>query len=228
LLTVFQILTGEDWNSVMYNGIRSQGGTNGGGFIYCIYFVLLVLIGNYTLLNVFLAIAVDNLANAHDLNDAEQADKNEEKLKEEAKAKGLDPSTIDLTDPNKTQLLPWIRTPTKDKIWHENQQSFYPRDPTSPNEMNIQLGDQKANGSYLSSNLTAERKGQNYISFESDETGQRPDSEKGGHGKPVLPYSSMFIFAPTNGLIGGNGGSVRVCIGYFVPLNHPGQYVISG
>ncbi|KAL5967101.1 Voltage-dependent P/Q-type calcium channel subunit alpha-1A, partial [Taenia solium] len=46
LLTVFQILTGEDWNSVMYNGIRSQGGTNGGGFIYCIYFVLLVLIGN--------------------------------------------------------------------------------------------------------------------------------------------------------------------------------------
>ncbi|VUZ42011.1 unnamed protein product, partial [Hymenolepis diminuta] len=178
LLTVFQILTGEDWNSVMYNGIRSQGGTNGGGFIYCIYFVLLVLIGNYTLLNVFLAIAVDNLANAHDLNDAEQADKNEEKLKEEAKAKGLDPSTIDLTDPNKTQLLPWIRTPTKDKIWHENQQSFYPRDPTSPNEMNIQLGDQKANGSYLSSNLTAERKGQNYISFESDETGQRPDSEK--------------------------------------------------
>ena len=41
-----QILTGEDWNSVMYNGIRSQGGTNGGGFIYCIYFVFLVLIGN--------------------------------------------------------------------------------------------------------------------------------------------------------------------------------------
>lgn len=41
-----QILTGEDWNSVMYNGIRSQGGTTGGGFIYCIYFVLLVLIGN--------------------------------------------------------------------------------------------------------------------------------------------------------------------------------------
>lgn len=33
-----------------------------------------------TLLNVFLAIAVDNLANAHDLSDAEQADQNEEKL----------------------------------------------------------------------------------------------------------------------------------------------------
>ncbi|VDO01030.1 unnamed protein product [Rodentolepis nana] len=143
-----------------------------------------------TLLNVFLAIAVDNLANAHDLSDAEQADKNEEKMKEEAKAKGLDPNTIDLTDPNKARVLPWIRTPTKDNMW---------QDPTIANELSVQLGDQKANGNYLTSNLTSERKVQNYISFESDETGQRPDSEKGGHGKPVLPYSSMFLFAPTNG-----------------------------
>lgn len=30
LLTVFQILTGEDWNEVMYMGIESQGGTKTG------------------------------------------------------------------------------------------------------------------------------------------------------------------------------------------------------
>lgn len=30
LLTVFQILTGEDWNEVMYQGINSQGGTKSG------------------------------------------------------------------------------------------------------------------------------------------------------------------------------------------------------
>lgn len=30
LLTVFQILTGEDWNEVMYMGIESQGGTKSG------------------------------------------------------------------------------------------------------------------------------------------------------------------------------------------------------
>lgn len=63
LLTVFQILTGEDWNEVMYKAIFSQGGTEN-GMIYSIYFIILVLFGNYTLLNVFLAIAVDNLANA--------------------------------------------------------------------------------------------------------------------------------------------------------------------
>lgn len=81
LLTVFQILTGEDWNEVMYNGIQSQGGIRGGGMVYCSYFIVLVLFGNYTLLNVFLAIAVDNLANAQELTAAEEeADEEEEKV----------------------------------------------------------------------------------------------------------------------------------------------------
>ncbi|ETN78652.1 transporter, cation channel family protein [Necator americanus] len=48
-----KILTGEDWNEVMYLAIEAQGDT---------------------LLNVFLAIAVDNLANAQELTAAEEAD----------------------------------------------------------------------------------------------------------------------------------------------------------
>ncbi|RMB93772.1 hypothetical protein DUI87_29764 [Hirundo rustica rustica] len=55
IMTVFQILTGEDWNAVMYDGIKSQGGVKGG------------MVFLHTLLNVFLAIAVDNLANAQEL-----------------------------------------------------------------------------------------------------------------------------------------------------------------
>ncbi|XP_062269228.1 voltage-dependent N-type calcium channel subunit alpha-1B-like [Platichthys flesus] len=66
ILTVFQILTGEDWNAVMYHGIESQGGVRRGMFS-SVYFIVLTLFGNYTLLNVFLAIAVDNLANAQEL-----------------------------------------------------------------------------------------------------------------------------------------------------------------
>uniref|UniRef100_A0A8B9PQG7 Voltage-dependent N-type calcium channel subunit alpha n=1 Tax=Apteryx owenii TaxID=8824 RepID=A0A8B9PQG7_APTOW len=66
ILTVFQILTGEDWNAVMYHGIESQGGVRS-GMLSSIYFIVLTLFGNYTLLNVFLAIAVDNLANAQEL-----------------------------------------------------------------------------------------------------------------------------------------------------------------
>ncbi|XP_046803060.1 voltage-dependent calcium channel type A subunit alpha-1 [Lucilia cuprina] len=81
LLTVFQILTGEDWNEVMYQGIISQGGAKR-GMIYSVYFIVLVLFGNYTLLNVFLAIAVDNLANAQELTAAEEEQVEEDKEKQ--------------------------------------------------------------------------------------------------------------------------------------------------
>lgn len=42
--------------------------------IVSIYFIVLFICGNYILLNVFLAIAVDNLANAQELTAAEEAD----------------------------------------------------------------------------------------------------------------------------------------------------------
>ncbi|XP_067106473.1 voltage-dependent N-type calcium channel subunit alpha-1B [Osmerus mordax] len=96
ILTVFQILTGEDWNAVMYHGIESQGGVRRGMFS-SVYFIVLTLFGNCillrhpftglsqqvtlfpelrsrpdTLLNVFLAIAVDNLANAQELTKDEE------------------------------------------------------------------------------------------------------------------------------------------------------------
>ncbi|NP_001335573.1 Voltage-dependent calcium channel type A subunit alpha-1 [Caenorhabditis elegans] len=84
LITVFQILTGEDWNEVMYLAIESQGGIYSGGWPYSIYFIVLVLFGNYTLLNVFLAIAVDNLANAQELTAAEEADEKANEIEEES------------------------------------------------------------------------------------------------------------------------------------------------
>eukprot|EP00058_Branchiostoma_floridae_P016681 XP_002602169.1 hypothetical protein BRAFLDRAFT_97985 [Branchiostoma floridae] len=67
LLTVFQILTGEDWNEVMYTGIQS-------------YVILL---------NVFLAIAVDNLADADALTEAEEAAEAEKEAKKEEELKAL-------------------------------------------------------------------------------------------------------------------------------------------
>ncbi|CAF5194652.1 unnamed protein product [Rotaria magnacalcarata] len=90
LITVFQILTGEDWNEIMYNGIISQGGPNGKGMIYSLYFIILVLFGNYTLLNVFLAIAVDNLANAHELTKGEEEEQAAEEEKRQRETKDVE------------------------------------------------------------------------------------------------------------------------------------------
>ncbi|KAL1021394.1 hypothetical protein UPYG_G00012740 [Umbra pygmaea] len=81
LLTVFQILTGEDWNAVMYDGIMAYGGPFSSGMIVCVYFIILFVCGNYILLNVFLAIAVDNLADAESLNTAHKEEEEEKERK---------------------------------------------------------------------------------------------------------------------------------------------------
>ncbi|RZC43172.1 cacophony A, partial [Asbolus verrucosus] len=112
LITVFQILTGEDWNEVMYLGIEATGGHAGGGMWLSLYFIFLMLFGNYTLLNVFLAIAVDNLANAQELTAAEeeQAEENKEKqafeLEKEMEALQMDGSP---------KVIIYPPSPTKNK-----------------------------------------------------------------------------------------------------------------
>eukprot|EP00794_Sanderia_malayensis_P006217 gene6217-6933_t len=93
LVTVFQILTGEDWNAVMYVGIQSWGGIKDpSSIIAIIYFVALVIVGNYILLNVFLAIAVDNLADAENMTkyDEEKRKKKDAKLLKKLQRKKMD------------------------------------------------------------------------------------------------------------------------------------------
>uniref|UniRef100_A0A8C1KQ09 Voltage-dependent L-type calcium channel subunit alpha n=1 Tax=Cyprinus carpio TaxID=7962 RepID=A0A8C1KQ09_CYPCA len=80
LISVFQVLTGEEWDSIMYNGIMAHGGPQSPGILVSIYFIILYVCGNFVLLNVFLAIAVDNLAEAESLT-AAQKEKAEEKAR---------------------------------------------------------------------------------------------------------------------------------------------------
>jgi voltage-dependent calcium channel L type alpha-1D len=61
-ITIFQILTGENWNEVMNDTIVGCGGIESAkGSIASLYFVILILVGDFVILNVFLAIAVDCL-----------------------------------------------------------------------------------------------------------------------------------------------------------------------
>jgi hypothetical protein len=71
----------------MYTGMRSYGGGTLGGLV-SFYFIAVFIIGNYILLNVFLAIAVDNLADADSLsNDDDEEKKKKEAIKKSFKAK---------------------------------------------------------------------------------------------------------------------------------------------
>ncbi|XP_065166003.1 voltage-dependent calcium channel type D subunit alpha-1 isoform X4 [Atheta coriaria] len=96
LLTVFQILTGEDWNVVMYDGIQAYGGVGSFGILACIYFIILFICGNYILLNVFLAIAVDNLADAESLTAIEKEEEAAEA--EQGKSKSPTPTNDEEID----------------------------------------------------------------------------------------------------------------------------------
>ena len=55
-VTVFQVLSGENWNLVMYDGMRATSP------LMCIYFVSLIVIGQYILFNVFVAILLDSFS----------------------------------------------------------------------------------------------------------------------------------------------------------------------
>jgi Na+-transporting methylmalonyl-CoA/oxaloacetate decarboxylase gamma subunit len=57
-LAVFQIIIGENWNSVMYNHMLA------GGEVACIFFIGLVITGNIIMLNLFLAILLGNFERA--------------------------------------------------------------------------------------------------------------------------------------------------------------------
>lgn len=109
------------------------------------YFIILTLFGNYTLLNVFLAIAVDNLANAQELTAAEEEQEEEDR---------------------------------------EKQLQELEKEMEALHGDNVMRVDENAIATKAPKRAENKRK----IDVEIDENGP----------KPMLPYSSMFIFSPTN------------------------------
>ncbi|XP_078326084.1 voltage-dependent calcium channel type A subunit alpha-1-like isoform X14 [Crassostrea virginica] len=235
LLTVFQILTGADWNEVMYNGIRAHGIEEGDkkGMFYSTYFIILVVFGNYTLLNVFLAIAVDNLTNAQEMTAAEeeeevgrkehleevrqevhnqftdhsQRNKHEKELLEESS--GGQQVTVNICPPSPAN------NEENPKISNFNYISFS-KDSNHQNDLknNKNTANAVAKKSNISQNefdndgLDTENNDfvNNNIPRDSNNSEDPPpqapkQEEEGAFGsgpRPMLPYSSMFIFGPTN------------------------------
>jgi hypothetical protein len=54
--TVFQVLTTENWNSVLYDSMRNE---SIGYYVPVVYYVSWIFVGNFILLNLFLAILLD-------------------------------------------------------------------------------------------------------------------------------------------------------------------------
>nr|XP_035157129.2 voltage-dependent T-type calcium channel subunit alpha-1G isoform X22 [Callithrix jacchus] len=65
IVTVFQILTQEDWNKVLYNGMASTSSWA------ALYFIALMTFGNYVLFNLLVAILVEGFQAEGDANKSE-------------------------------------------------------------------------------------------------------------------------------------------------------------
>ena len=72
MVTIFQMMTGEDWNMVMYDGISATGG---GSFLY---FAIIVVIGNFLILNLFLTILLSGFEDEEEDPEVEKAAKRDE------------------------------------------------------------------------------------------------------------------------------------------------------
>ncbi|RTG85046.1 voltage-dependent calcium channel N type alpha-1B [Schistosoma bovis] len=207
----------------MYNGIRAQGGVTSGGAIYSVYFVLVMLssssisyiqfsinknnISAYenTLLNVFLAIAVDNLANAQELTEAEeeQAKLQEEShlAEESAEMRSATDAKNNSNNNNNNNNNGDVKNTQTGKLVNNYHKSNIHDTENSPNTI-------QGNANEMNKNRTGVQKDNfmfrhmtnlNFTSLESDDTARLQGSIQ-IQGKPVLPYSSMFIFAPTNAI----------------------------
>ncbi|XP_035254563.1 voltage-dependent T-type calcium channel subunit alpha-1I-like [Anguilla anguilla] len=97
IVTVFQILTQEDWNVVLYNGMASTSS------LAALYFVALMTFGNYVLFNLLVAILVEGFQAEGDANRSYSDDERSSINYEEAE-KQKDP--LHLSDPKICTLTP--------------------------------------------------------------------------------------------------------------------------
>ncbi|XP_015033625.2 voltage-dependent calcium channel type D subunit alpha-1 isoform X1 [Drosophila willistoni] len=177
LLTVFQIMTGEDWNAVMYQGIAAYGGVSSYGALACIYFIILFICGNYILLNVFLAIAVDNLADADSLSEVE---KEEEPHDENALKRSHSPTpTIDGEDDEHLSI-------DMDMEHHEMDEDKMDHETLSDEEVREMCEEEQEDShSEVSAHVTARPRRLSEVSMKKTK-------------KPIPRGSAFFIFSYTN------------------------------
>ncbi|KAI1238782.1 hypothetical protein IHE44_0011870 [Lamprotornis superbus] len=192
LLTVFQILTGEDWNSVMYDGIMAYGGPSFPGMLVCIYFIILFICGNYILLNVFLAIAVDNLADAESLTSAQKEEEEEKERKKLART----------ASPEKKQELE--KTAVEEETKEEKiELKSITADGESPPATKINVDDYQPNENEEKSPYpTTEAPAEEDEEEPEMPVGPRPRPMSELHLKekavPMPDASAFFIFSPNN------------------------------
>ncbi|KAE9253486.1 hypothetical protein PF002_g3305 [Phytophthora fragariae] len=93
-VTVFQVLTGENWNNVLFDGWRSTGS------VALLYFISLVIFGNFIVLNLFLAILLSHFEDAEEANQEANNTEAKEALRTKSRVTPMMISASSLTPDN--------------------------------------------------------------------------------------------------------------------------------
>ncbi|KAF6779769.1 hypothetical protein AHF37_00756 [Paragonimus kellicotti] len=157
-----------------------------------------------TLLNVFLAIAVDNLANAQELTEAEEE---QAKLQEEMQAaeEAIDNEVDEAGSGGNSGQLTIGPSPANAnarspaRVCVNSCMEAWQPDEKTVNSL-VSMGLLRQNGMPTDKPNFKCGAHVNFMSLDSDDTTKLQDTAQMQQGKPVLPYSSMFIFAPTNAI----------------------------
>ncbi|CAG0885761.1 unnamed protein product, partial [Cyprideis torosa] len=215
-VSFLQILTGEDWNAVMYDGIDAFGGVNSPlGGLASIYFIILFICGNYILLNVFLAIAVDNLADAESLTAIEKAKEEEEAAEREREAQERKASLVLQQQQQQNSPEKADRVSGGDGLLGVNHVASIRRKSRHGEDMRVELDlpEEGEAEEETASSMSGPRVRQQQAS--SRRPSMRPTpltkEEMKFAVKPIPPFSSLFVFSHRNS---GSGGSEEGGEGY--------------
>ncbi|RVE48345.1 hypothetical protein evm_007005 [Chilo suppressalis] len=197
VLTMFQILTGEDWNVVMYHGINAYGGAGTAGMLASIYFIVIFVCGNYILLNVFLAIAVDNLGDAEEMDEIEKEQEDAENA--EAGNPQLDEERGETDDEY-----------VNEEEGYSSEGSEHEYEETGSEEEEVDEQEQEERDNANDALVTTEKIQNGDIKKEEQEAIKRQPTisarprrlsevEIKSQEKPIPDGSSFFLFSKTNG-----------------------------
>ncbi|XP_016094740.1 voltage-dependent T-type calcium channel subunit alpha-1I-like [Sinocyclocheilus grahami] len=123
IVTVFQILTQEDWNVVLYNGMASTSP------LVALYFVALMAFGNYVLFNLLVAILVEGFQAEGDANRSYSDDDDDEGSSSNGSEQhknsltSSDPKLSSLTPNGHLDLAPLAEEKTRTDFSEENHRS---------------------------------------------------------------------------------------------------------
>eukprot|EP00440_Ansanella_granifera_P074218 gb/GFBE01080540.1/.p1 GENE.gb/GFBE01080540.1/~~gb/GFBE01080540.1/.p1 ORF type:complete len:2396 (+),score=576.99 gb/GFBE01080540.1/:1-7188(+) len=122
-VTIFQILTGENWNTVMYDAMRATHWTA------LWYFLFVVVFGNFVILNLFLAILMTNF----DEQRTQMADELEAEKSAKSDKEFLDELDSEESQESEQKVLPGVEdagaTEGKKRAWEDDVEVVDAADP---------------------------------------------------------------------------------------------------